>query len=595
MDTRYLVGEFIRSAYPHLLPEQRQGIEEAVLALSGQRSDTSKKVLAGCIPDELVATEAMRIFKAALAKNGQAAANAPPVKFQSSWKNFGTDEYLESEGVNIRDTENVGIRELLRTVEEIPNDPNETRLLVALEWMEPVAALHEALAAVSPDAVDVKLLEHAAGVLAQTAARIARFPVEVVREPRLRPRLKSVLLFTAQSSNPHFNEDHENSFHKNLSWGGPCARSSAADGLLNIGRGDEIADPVLLSAIHTLARDPVCHVRLQIVQNLGMMCRLDSDWAWSELEHVIANEVTRGVIQAALSTAPWLWPQDIPRTIKIAKTALARFAEQEGAGIAETLSTAETIILDIHMSIENAEADAYYADVMENTASRAAQISNWIARNSGMLRVGDRSNPNDPQHAARMKVLSFYGEAIDQAFKEIAAMDARLGDQPSGQWSSEDQNQYRALIAILDEVITRLNFASKHQQDDGQEAPCDSMEVMRYYEEISPLLDRLTQVKAAHGSHYLIEALERFIRIDPVGVFVLIAKTVRSAQAGGYSFEHMGAEQIVRIVETYLADHRDVFANPGRLTDLMDCLDIFVRAGWPAAQALTFRLAEIWR
>jgi len=57
----------------------------------------------------------------------------------------------------------------------------------------------------------------------------------------------------------------------------------------------------------------------------------------------------------------------------------------------------------------------------------------------------------------------------------------------------------------------------------------------------------------------------------------------------------MAVDVIVRIVERYLADHRDVFADPKRLSDLMDCLDAFVRAGWPAAQALTFRLAEIWR
>ena len=52
---------------------------------------------------------------------------------------------------------------------------------------------------------------------------------------------------------------------------------------------------------------------------------------------------------------------------------------------------------------------------------------------------------------------------------------------------------------------------------------------------------------------------------------------------------------MVRFVERYLADLRDVFADPKRLGDLMDCLDAFVRAGWHAAQTLTFRLGEVWR
>lgn len=57
----------------------------------------------------------------------------------------------------------------------------------------------------------------------------------------------------------------------------------------------------------------------------------------------------------------------------------------------------------------------------------------------------------------------------------------------------------------------------------------------------------------------------------------------------------MAADLIVRIVERYLADYRAVFTDRARLDDLMDCLDVFARAGWPTAQALTFRLGEIWR
>jgi hypothetical protein len=63
----------------------------------------------------------------------------------------------------------------------------------------------------------------------------------------------------------------------------------------------------------------------------------------------------------------------------------------------------------------------------------------------------------------------------------------------------------------------------------------------------------------------------------------------------GYAFESMGADLIVRIVEEYLADHRNVFSDETRLNELMTCLNLFVSAGWPAAQSFTFRLAEIWR
>jgi hypothetical protein len=69
----------------------------------------------------------------------------------------------------------------------------------------------------------------------------------------------------------------------------------------------------------------------------------------------------------------------------------------------------------------------------------------------------------------------------------------------------------------------------------------------------------------------------------------------RLSKYSGYSDESMAADLIVGIVQRYLADYRAVFADRARLDDLMDCLDVFVRAGWPAAQSLTFKLGEIWR
>jgi hypothetical protein len=89
--------------------------------------------------------------------------------------------------------------------------------------------------------------------------------------------------------------------------------------------------------------------------------------------------------------------------------------------------------------------------------------------------------------------------------------------------------------------------------------------------------------------------LEAFISVDPPETFRLIAQAVRTSEQYGYGVESMASDLVVRIVERYLADHREVFADANRLADLMDCLDVFVRAGWPKAQALTFRLREIWR
>jgi hypothetical protein len=61
-----------------------------------------------------------------------------------------------------------------------------------------------------------------------------------------------------------------------------------------------------------------------------------------------------------------------------------------------------------------------------------------------------------------------------------------------------------------------------------------------------------------------------------------------------YQLESLGADVVVKVVEKYLADYRDVlrvnFSCQQALTKL---LDVFV--DWPQAHRLTYRLDEIFR
>ena len=142
-------------------------------------------------------------------------------------------------------------------------------------------------------------------------------------------------------------------------------------------------------------------------------------------------------------------------------------------------------------------------------------------------------------------------------------------------------------------VVT--DFGSGARDESKRDGPEISAEQTRLYREAKSTFDRLAGASLARIAHYLIQTLEPFVNTDPDGVFALIARSVRSSERGGYSLEGSGADLIVRIVERYLADHRSIFFAESRLADLMDSLDSFVRAGWPSAQSLTFRLGEIWR
>jgi hypothetical protein len=118
---------------------------------------------------------------------------------------------------------------------------------------------------------------------------------------------------------------------------------------------------------------------------------------------------------------------------------------------------------------------------------------------------------------------------------------------------------------------------------------------IRLYREARPLFEQLSQAPAAPIAHYLIDTLQFFVDVDPEPIFRLVANAIRAAAVTGYATESVGVKLFVKVVERYLADHRDVFAGEQARRDLLDCLDAFVRAGWPAARSLTYRIADIWQ
>jgi hypothetical protein len=195
----------------------------------------------------------------------------------------------------------------------------------------------------------------------------------------------------------------------------------------------------------------------------------------------------------------------------------------------------------------------------------------------------------------RLRTLAFYGLVTERAFQEIEERVKRLDLANFNAWPEAEQTALREMFSVLDEVSLRIHFAAGTHCDGSGPTEDVSPERARLYRETKPILSRLSSVIVASIAHHLIQTLETFIPLDPAGVFALIAQSVKSADQGGYSGESMAADLVVRIVERYLAYYRAVFADPTRLNDLMDCLDVFVRAGWPAAQALTFKLGEIWR
>jgi hypothetical protein len=594
-DSRVSVGRYLAAGYHVLASQERCSIEVAILALSGTRGERIKQILAGCLPAALIETPEMKEFRAALDTDGGATPNAPPITFTTSVGTFDTDAYLDSEGVSTEAGPNASLREALRRVEELPAENNGAKITaeIALERIPVLLDLLTALETGGAEGADITLVEHATGVLADKTVPLTLANAGVLQSSGIRSSLQMILRFAAQSPNPHFRQAAEEQFRSDVSWGGPSARTSAASALMFLGRFDETADAELSPLVHTLARDPVGHVRYQIIERINFFFRSEPDWVWAELEHIIAADPSESVVCGALAALSHIAQEDRDRAVGLAKDVLSRFNAPGVVDLGRCREFATTFIFDAYVWTEHSVARDFALALVTDIRNQSGYVKLFIARYSGELLAGNTLDAGDTKHSVRAKVTKLYRDALDEAVGIMTVLSAENDPAAFSSWPAALRAEFQDMVSVLDEIALRFHL-SVGGIHDGTAAPL-SPEQVRLFREVLPMLEKLTTAGFSQITHHLIQMLEAFIPVDPPETFRLIAHGVRSSESYGYGVESMASDLVVRIVEGYLADHREVFAENNRLNDLMDCLDVFVRAGWPNAQAMTFRLGEIWR
>ncbi|HET7085939.1 MAG TPA: hypothetical protein VFI23_14275 [Rhizomicrobium sp.] len=594
-DTRYQVGQFLSASYSHLSKADRAAIEVAILGLKGKLGKNAKPILAGCIPRTFVETQPMKAYLKALDKKVDKPTNLPPVSFNTSITPFDSDAYLSSIGVALKEPANAVLRAAAQAVDDLPKTAVGTELTAeeARRRLPVLDALHAALLKAKKNGADPKAIQHSEGVLGAGAAVIARAKIDIIQNKDIRNSAMKYLTYAAKSKNPVYSAKVEEQFKKSVSWGSPSARAEAASGLIGLARIDKKPDRIRSPLIHRLSRDRVGHVRYQIVRALQWLYASEPSWVWKEIEYIAKHDPANTMVRCACDPLGRVAFKDVGRALKIAKGILKRFDKRDSDDIDKTSNVAASFITDLSIFFGNAEAIAFADDLVAKIGKWPKLISQLVARYSDQLLVGPVANPEDKTHKARRAVIKFYKEVLESANVEMIRVCAGRALNTFSAWSAEDQASYQGMIKVLDELALRLYFA--FGAGGGQSKPPLTDEQKRLFGETLPILEKLTTAGFAHISHHLIQLFQTYVPVDPSTAFRLIAQTVRSSEQFGYSFESMAADLVVEIVETYLADHRDVFADSNRLNDLMDCLDIFVRAGWPKAQSLTFRLGEIWR
>jgi hypothetical protein len=159
-------------------------------------------------------------------------------------------------------------------------------------------------------------------------------------------------------------------------------------------------------------------------------------------------------------------------------------------------------------------------------------------------------------------------------------------------------------MSHINEVASRIYYALDIMPDlqTPQDTLTDNQRRDLYFE-VKPLIIALAKgsgISPEHRllpqtAHYILQSFNGVLRYDPATIIELASDVCKAASILGYQFDSLAISEIVKFVEQSLADHKEVLKDSTTATALGEILDIFVRAGWPQALQLTFKLDQVVR
>jgi hypothetical protein len=402
-------------------------------------------------------------------------------------------------------------------------------------------------------------------------------------------RFVQLLSLVGKSDGPILREDTEANFERGASWSSPAPRVEAAQVILDLTLQRPDLYPTLQPKIDDILKDPHPAVRLQAGLRLLRIWDLDRAGFWHRLGIRLATEKNESVLIHLISTVLGrVLHEDPEATEQLVVPLLKRFLgdHERQARMRKTLADLVSVLwVKYQRDFAREILDGWVADA----AAYHSELSRILMTMRGAVVAGLTGKANVADNGLRQRSQALAMRIVEAASAGLEAyFERRDPDQ-------QDMAAARELAQLLDDACRELYFATGAGPDSSKSSrPIDNEGLAVFFTETAPILKRIGDFATPHTVYYLLQLLEFLLPVDPEQTFDLIAHALRGGgQRTGYQFEALGADLLVRLVGVFLADHKELFESEDRRAALIDCLEIFMDAGWPAAQRLLYRLPEL--
>ena len=384
-------------------------------------------------------------------------------------------------------------------------------------------------------------------------------------------------------------------FDEGRGWNVPAPRIDAAKGLLALGRAPGLLDEAALATIKQLADDPAAAVRYAFASKLRWLRDTDLDLTWELAERIARLEPSRMVQAELLRTVAVLATIDQDRALDLALEMHAReLARTEPRDVLLTLIGGFLIELSVWTGADH--GDTILDRLTQDLAGRHKETERVLFRLREAATTGEIGHLDD-RVEVRARAISVFERLLVagvNAFDQI--VQASRTDR--GVDLGDRVDEFRRISEVIDHTAAEVFFASGAYIDVSNDPRprLDEAKRRRFYYEADGLLDALVRIAWPPSAvHHVLEILQEAIAFAPREVLLRIGQLVRSSRDWGYQNDSLAQGTFVEIVQTYLTAHRTLVSDEEARIALLDSLDAFVDAGWPAARRLVYRLDEAFR
>lgn len=594
-DTRKDAIDVIAIGIGRRSAEERRALEQAALTFdfsrfrhrAEARQAFLERLFTAIGRDNLVTYEARQILDAK--PQDETVTNERPFVIHSS---SGRAEDLHwIEGLDREAPENSPVIEAINAAKKLLGlEPNRDEV-AATSLVEAFAAIDAIRVSLVANAPHVGLRRHAEAVIGQACEVIVSRKLLASKEAPPTPAQDAIfaglLDIAARSESPVLDDDTEAQFEESASWGGPAARVEAAQAYWDLFVQRPDLYKALIPQAEALLSD--CHpaVRLNALTRLGCIWGIDRNRFWQLLTEHLALEPNLTVIEHVLNElVSRLIHADQHRSLELLMALLER--EAPGSDRAHRMRRAVADKLSVlWVTYQSPGAKAVLDGWLGAPWEYGQEARAILATMRDAIIAGIGGIP-DKDAGLRQRSQALISDIVDAANARLAMHMA------VAELDEVSTAEVRECLHLVDIAGNELFFATgtaTGQQDGASALDHDGLNV--FLHENAGLLRRIGEYASAHTTYYLLQLVERLVDVNATAAFDLAASTLQAGRRSGYQYESLGIDLLVRLIGVFLADHKEVFEDPVRRVALVDCLEIFLDAGWPAARRLLYRLPEL--